>query len=144
MPTYQYSARDRSGKSITATMEATSQSEVARNLREKGYFITKVSKEDKTGLKADIKMPAFMDQPSFRDITLFSRQFATVINAGLPIVQSLAILQQQAEKAGMRNALKKIREDLETGQTLSISLAKFPRIFNDLYVYLVKAGEASG
>jgi len=98
-------------------------------------------------LQAEIKLPKWLDiggRPGLRDVTIFSRQFATVINAGLPVVQSLAILQRQAEKQGFKDALKKIREDVETGIPLSDALAKFPGIFNRLYVYLVRAGELSG
>ena len=146
MPVYEYKARDRSGKLVTATMEAGSQRDVASSLREKGYFISEI-KAPKTGLNADLKLPAWLDiggKVTPRDITVFSRQFATVINAGLPVVQSLAILQRQAEKPSLKNALKKVREDVETGLPLSEALAKFPNIFNRLYIYLVRAGEVSG
>ncbi len=146
MPAYEYKARDRTGKVITASMEAASQRDVAAALRDKGLIPTEI-KVPKGGLNADIKLPAWLDigsKPNMRDVTLFSRQFATVINAGLPVVQSLSILQKQAEKQGLKDALKKIREDVETGQPLSEALAKFPGIFNRLYIYLVRAGEASG
>lgn len=146
MPVFEYKARDRDGKAFTSTMEAASQRDVAAALREKGYFVSEI-KTPKTGLQSDIKLPKWLDigaRPGLRDVTLFSRQFATVINAGLPVVQSLSILQKQADKQGMKDALKKIREDVETGLPLSNALAKFPGIFNKLYVYLVRAGEASG
>lgn len=146
MPVFEYKARDRTGKSLVATMEAGSKRDVATVLKEKGYYVTEI-KEPGTGLNADIALPAWLDptsKPSFRDVTLFSRQFATVINAGLPMVQSLHILQQQAEKQGLKNALKKIREDVETGIPLSDAMGRFPGIFNGLYVNLVRAGEASG
>ncbi len=146
MPTYAYKARDRSGKLVEAVMEAATQRDVAANLREKGLIPTEITLP-KTGLQGDIKLPAWLDfgsQPNLRDVTVFSRQFATVINAGLPVVQSLAILQRQAEKEGLKDALKKIREEVETGLPLSEALAKHPKIFNRLYVYLVRAGEASG
>ncbi len=146
MPVFEYKARDRDGKAFTSTMEAASQRDVAAALREKGYFVSEI-KTPRTGLQSDIKLPKWLDigaRPGLRDVTLFSRQFATVINAGLPVVQSLSILQKQADKQGMKDALKKVREDVETGLPLSNALAKFPGIFNKLYVYLVRAGEASG
>ena len=146
MPVFEYKARDRTGKLIAATMEAGSERDVAASLRQKGYFISEI-KAPKQGLNADIKLPKWLDfgsVPTIRDITIFSRQFATVINAGLPVVQSLAILQRQADKEGLRDALKKVREDVETGQQLSDGLAKHPRLFNKLYIYLVRAGEVSG
>ncbi len=146
MPVFEYKVRDRSGKTISATMEAASQRDVASNLREKGYFISEI-KAPGAGLKADIKLPKWMDigsKPNTRDVSLFSRQFATVINAGLPVVQSLSILQKQADKQGMKDALKIIREDVETGLPLSDALMKHPGIFSKLYIYLVRAGEVSG
>jgi len=143
MPVYSYTARDRSGKVMTATMEAASQRDVAAALRDKGLFVSEI-KQPKTGLQADLKMPAFLDRPGVRDVSLFSRQFATVINAGLPVVQSLSILQRQADKQGMKEALGKVRADVETGMPLSDSMAKHPSIFNRLYIYLVRAGEVSG
>ena len=146
MPVFEYKGRDRSGKPVVATMEAASQRDVAAALREKGYFITEI-KAPKEGLNADIKLPKWLDigsKPNLRDVTIFSRQFATVINAGLPVVQSLSILQKQAEKQGLSDALKNIREDVETGLQLSDALAKFPAIFSRLYIYLVRAGEVSG
>jgi len=146
MPVYEYKARDRTGKLIAATMEAASERDVAASLRQKGYFISEI-KAPKSGLNADIKLPKWLDFgsiPNARDITIFSRQFATVINAGLPVVQSLSILQRQAEKQGLKDALRRVREDVETGQNLSDALSKHPRLFNKLYIYLVRAGEVSG
>ncbi len=146
MPAYTYKARDRSGKLVEAVMEAASQRDVAANLREKGLIPTEIA-VPKTGMQADIKLPAWLDiggKTNLRDVTVFSRQFATVINAGLPVVQSLAILQKQAEKASLKDALKKIREEVETGLPLSEAMGKHPKIFNRLYIYLVRAGEASG
>jgi type IV pilus assembly protein PilC len=145
MPVYTYRARDRAGNVVSATMEAQSERDVAAALRGKGMFVAEI-KAPKTGLNANvtIKMPAWMDRPNLRDVMVFSRQFATVINAGLPVVQSLSILANQAEKQGMKAALKQIREDVETGSPLSDALAKHKSIFNRLYVYLVRAGEVSG
>ncbi len=146
MPIFEYKVRDRGGKVITGTTEALSQRDVATALRQKGYFVTEI-KAPKTGLQSDLRLPKWLDigsVPNVRDITIFSRQFATVINAGLPVVQSLAILQRQAPKQGLKDALKQVREDVETGQQLSNALARHPRLFNKLYIYLVRAGEVSG
>ncbi len=143
MPVYTYTARDRGGKVLTATMEAATQRDVALALRDKGLFVSEI-KAPGAGLRADIKMPAFLDRVGLRDVTIFSRQFATVINAGLPVVQSLSILSRQADKQQMKTALNTVREDVETGSPLSDALAKHKSIFNRLYIYLVRAGEVSG
>ena len=146
MPAYSYKARDRSGRLVEAVMEAATQRDVAANLREKGLIPTEITLP-KSGLQGDVKLPAWLNfggKTNLRDVTIFSRQFATVINAGLPVVQSLAILQRQAEKDSLKDALKKIREEVEVGLPLSDALSRHPKIFNRLYVYLVRAGEASG
>jgi type IV pilus assembly protein PilC len=148
MAVYSYKVRDRSGKLIEATMEAASTKDVATALRDKGYFISEI-KAPGTGVNKDVgdllpKWAKVGGKPNTRDVALFSRQFATVISAGLPVVQSLNILQKQADKKGMKDALKQVREDVETGLPLSDALAKFPGVFNKLYIYLVKAGEVSG
>jgi type IV pilus assembly protein PilC len=128
-------------------MEASSQRDVAASLREKGYFVAEIN-TPKSGLQADIKLPKWLGAgggaPTIRDVTVFSRQFATVINAGLPVVQSLSILQKQSAKEGMKDILKKVREDVETGLPLSDAIAKFPRTFSNLFIHLVRAGEVSG
>ncbi len=147
MPVYEYIARDKQGKTVKATMDAANQSDVAKNLRDKGYYITKIEVDGGSGLKKDLKLPKWLDfgsKPNTRDVSLFSRQFATVINAGLPVVQSLTILQKQAEKEGLKDTLKQVRESVETGLPLSEAMAKFPSVFNQLYVYLCRAGEVSG
>ena len=143
MPVYTYKARDRTGKMVEGNVEAVSQREVALSLRDKGLFVNEI-KAPKSGLQMDIKMPAFLDRVGLRDVTIFSRQFATVINAGLPVVQSLNILARQTEKQQFKNALNKVREDVETGQPLSDSLARHPSIFNRLYIYLVQGRRGIG
>ena len=126
MPVYTYKARDRSGKMVEGNLEAASQREVALSLRDRGMFVNEI-KAPRSGLQMDIKMPAFLDRVGLRDVTIFSRQFATVINAGLPVVQSLNILSRQTEKQQFKNALNKVREDVETGQPLSDALGRHPR-----------------
>lgn len=146
MPLFEYKVRDRTGRLITGREESPSQRDLALSLREKGYFVAEI-KPPKTGLNADVKLPAWLNlggKVTLRDVALFSRQFATVINAGLPVVQSLAILQRQANKEAFKTVLKGVREGVETGLPLSEALSKYPHIFNRLYVYLVRAGEASG
>jgi len=144
MATYQYTVRDKSGKLITSSMEAESRRAVVDTLREKGYYIAEI-KEPGSGLGADIKIPGLGPRkPTLRDITIFSRQFSTMISSGLPVVQSLTILHKQTESKGLQNIIKEVRTDVEGGTPLSDALAKHPRTFDGLYVNLVRAGEVSG
>lgn len=144
MATYTYKVRDQGGKLILSTMEAESMKIVRETLREKNFFILSIE-EPKRGLNAEIKIPGIGSSlPGMKMVAVFSRQLATMINSGLPLVQSLAIMQRQVEHAGFQKILKDIRTDVEGGLPFSDSIAKHPKVFNRLYLNLVRAGEVSG
>lgn len=144
MPVFQYRVRDRSGKIFTSQIEADTIAQVRDALRAKELFIVDI-KSPKTGLQGDVKIP-FLDNrpPGLKQVALFSRQLATMINAGVPLVQSLAIMQRQVEHKGLANIVKNLRTDVESGTPLSEAIAKHPRVFSRLYLNLVRAGETSG
>ncbi|PTA66526.1 type II secretion system F family protein [Deinococcus arcticus] len=144
MPVFEYRVRDRSGKVLKSQMEAETATQVRDALRAKNLMIVEI-KAPKSGLSADVKIP-FLDNrpPSLKQVAIFSKQLATLINAGVPLVQSLAILQKQIEHKGFQGVVKEMRTDVESGTPLSETLVKHPKIFNRLYVNLVRAGETSG
>jgi type IV pilus assembly protein PilC len=146
MTTYTYKVRDQSGKLISSSMEADNAKLVRDALREKNLFIVSIE-EPKKGLSGEVKIP-FLDNanavPGLKPVALFSRQLSTMIDAGLPLVQSLAILQKQVEHKGFQKILKEIRTDVEGGLPFSDSLSKHPKVFNRLFLNLVRAGEISG
>ncbi|GGN31722.1 type II secretion system F family protein [Deinococcus daejeonensis] len=144
MPVFEYRVRDRSGKVLKSQMEAETANQVRDALRSKGLMIVEI-KAPKSGLNADIKIP-FLDNrpPSLKQVAIFSKQLATLINAGVPLVQSLAILQKQIDHKGFQGVVKEMRGEIEAGTPLSEALAKHPKIFNRLYLNLVRAGETSG
>jgi type IV pilus assembly protein PilC len=146
MTTYTYKVRDQSGKLISSSMEADNAKLVRDALREKNLFIVSIE-EPKKGLSGEVKIP-FLDNanavPGLKPVALFSRQLSTMIDAGLPLVQSLAILQKQVEHKGFQKILKDIRADVEGGLPFSDSLSKHPKVFNRLFLNLVRAGEVSG
>ena len=142
MPLYHYRAKDRQGRSIAATIEADDIRTAAKILREKGYFISEL-KEPGKGLQAEITIPGLERGPGLKDIAIFSRQLATMLSAGLPIVQAIAILERQTENKGFQKLLKEIRTDVEGGSNFSDALSKH-KVFSRLYVNLVRAGETSG
>jgi type IV pilus assembly protein PilC len=144
MPTFTYKVRDTSGKMILSSMEAESARHVRDALREKNFFIVSIE-EPKSGLNRDIKIPGLGDGlPGLKQVAIFSRQLATMINAGLPLVQSLAIMQRQVEHKGFKKILGEIRTEVEGGLPFSDALAKHPKVFSRLYLNLVRAGEVSG
>ncbi|HYA30427.1 MAG TPA: type II secretion system F family protein [Acidobacteriota bacterium] len=126
-------------------LEAPSLEAALTRLREQRIRpITNRVREKGKGLEKEISIPGFGDKVTTKDISLATRQLATMIDAGLPIVQCLDILGQQSENKLMRNTLITVRKDVEGGCTLADALRKHPKIFDDLYVNMVEAGEAGG
>ena len=144
MPAYEYRARDRGGQVLKSQMEAESEAQVRDALRARNLMILDI-KAPKTGLNADIKIPGLTDRPpGLKQVAVFSKQLATLINAGVPLVQSLAILQRQLDNKTFENVIKKVRGEVESGVPLSEALQEHPKIFGRLFINLVRAGETSG
>ena len=138
MPLYEYTARNSTGQIQKGQLEAQSPEEVNAHLRKNRMMLVSVRQAPKAirlGGKARIKT---------RDIVIFTRQFSTMINAGLPLVQSLTILAQQTENKALKEVTKAVVYDVESGNTLADAFAKHPKAFSDLYVNMVAAGEAGG
>ncbi len=142
MPVYHYRARDRHGRTVAAVIEATDVRSAVRILREKGFYVTEI-KEPPRGLQVEINLSFLESGPSLKDIAIFSRQLATMLASGLPIVQALQVLEKQTENKKFKAIIKAVRTDVEGGSPFSEALAKH-RIFSRLYINLVRAGEASG
>lgn len=144
MPVYEYRARDREGKVLKSQMDAESEAQVRDALRARNLMILEI-KAPKTGLNADVKIPGLTDRPpGLKQVAVFSKQLATLINAGVPLVQSLAILQRQVDNKTFETVLKKVRGDVESGTPLSEALQQHPKVFSRLFINLVRAGETSG
>jgi len=142
--TFSYSVRDRSGKMVSGKIDADSQAAVASKLKSMGYAPVSIVKDAGGGMKADIKLPSLGAKVKLKDLAIFSRQFATMINAGLSLLRALSILEEQTENKELAAVLTEVRQDIETGQSLSQSLGKHPMIFPPLMVNMTKAGEVGG
>jgi type IV pilus assembly protein PilC len=142
MATFAYKVRDRSGKIFTGNMEGDNRSSVVSRLREMDYFITSVS--EKRGNILFSKQINLFKSIKLRDLTLFYRQFATMVNAGLTLVNSLDILIEQVENKALSNNIKVVKSDVEAGSTLADAMAKFPQVFSELYISMIRAGEIGG
>ncbi len=139
MPTFTYSARPAGGGDIrNGEIELTSKEEVAAYLHRQKLIPLAIREKDK-GLTLSLT-----GGPKTRDIVIFTRQFATMINAGLPLVQCLEILAEQTDNPGLRKAIEEVLYDVESGNTLADSLGRHPKVFTRLYVNMVAAGEAGG
>ncbi len=138
MPLFEYTARSSTGQIQKGQLEAQSTEEVSAHVRKNRMILVSVRqapKAIKLGMGPRIKT---------RDIVIFTRQFATMINAGLPLVQSLTILAQQSENKALQEVTRAVVYDVEAGNTLADAFAKHPKAFSDLYVNMVAAGEAGG
>ncbi|HBF34149.1 TPA: pilus assembly protein PilC [Candidatus Sumerlaeota bacterium] len=147
MALFQYTARNNQGKVVTGTIEAGNQSVVIKQLREQGLLPTGIQEGATLGANtalAKTKPGGRSGKIRLDDLVVFSRQFATMIRAGLPLIEVLNILSEQAEKATMRQVLKTIEKDVEAGSSLTEAMVKHPKVFNTFFVSMVKAGEAAG
>lgn len=142
MPTFAYKVRNRSGKIFTGSMEGESRSVAVSRLREMDYFITSISEKKKSALFS--QQITLFQSIKLRDLTIFYRQFATMVNAGLTLVNSLNILTEQVENKALANNIKVVKSDIEAGSTLADAMAKFPQVFSELYISMVRAGEIGG
>ena len=145
MAVFVWEGKTAQGKVLKGEMEAQSAQAVLARLRSQRIQpIPARVREKGKGLEREITIPGFRETIKPRDVMIFTRQFATMIDAGLPIVQSLDILTQQTENKTFRNTIREIKQDVEGGATLAESLKKHPKAFDDLYVNMVAAGEIGG
>jgi type IV pilus assembly protein PilC len=139
MPTFSYSARPASGGDMqTGELDLPSKDEVLAHLHRQKLIPVSVREKPK-----ELTL-SFGSGVSTRDIVIFTRQFATMINSGLPLVQSLDILAEQTENQALRKTISDVLYDVESGHTLADAMRKHPKVFTDLYVNMVAAGEAGG
>jgi len=142
MATFVYKVRNRTGKIFTGSMEGENRASVVSRLREMDYFITSISEKKKSALFS--QQITLFQGVKLRDLTIFYRQFATMVNAGLTLVNSLGILVEQVENKTLSNIIKTVKSDVEAGSTLANAMAKHPQVFSELYISMVRAGEVGG
>jgi type IV pilus assembly protein PilC len=141
MATYGYTVRDKAGKVVKGTLDGENREAVSAKLRQMGFIILSLN-EDRLAALSRIEIGG--TSVKLKDITVFSRQFATMINAGLSLTKCLSILGQQTESKTLGEIITQVGRDVEAGQSLSESLAKHPKVFPPLFVNMVRAGETGG
>ncbi len=161
MPKFDYVAMDSRGKETKGTLEVANQSEAIARLKEMNFFPTKVveaeSKDKKADAKAkaaaggkkkgggiNIKIPGFGGKVKSKVLTVFTRQLATLVDAGLPLLRGLRVLERQERNPTLKRILNELAVAIEGGSTFSEALAQHPKVFNRLFVNMVKAGELGG
>jgi type IV pilus assembly protein PilC len=137
--TYTYKARDKAGNVLNGTIQADNEALVLARLREQGFVPLEVGKQ---GRGMNIELTA--KKVKLKELSVVSRQFATMVNSGLPILRALSILADQTENPELGRVLGLVRTDVEQGASLSGAMAKHPKVFNDLFVAMVKSGEMGG
>lgn len=158
MPSFSYVALDIHGEEIKGFLEAANINAATSQLRDMGYFPTSVkqqtgtskfggpSKAGKAGgaMNFNIKIPGFSKRVGVNDLTTFTRELATLIDAGLPVVRSLNILKDQSKPGALKDILTEVIENIEGGSSLSEALTRHPSTFSKLYINMMKAGEVGG
>src|SRR6266496_3361062 len=161
MPKFSYVAMDSRGKETKGTLEVASQNEAIGRLKEMGFFPTKVVEAEKTKDKAkakagaragkkkgaldlSIKIPGLSGRVKPKILTAFTRQLATLVDAGLPLLRGLRVLERQERNPTLKSIINDLALAIEGGSTFSEGLAQHPKIFNRLFVNMVKAGELGG
>ena len=148
MATFVYEALDKGGKPLRGTIDAETEDVVLERLKGMGYYPTRITRSKGVSGKIDLgSVPGLkwlFGRISLKHLTAFTRQLATLIEAGLPLLRSLAILEEQNESGQFKTVIHEISGGIENGGTLSEGLARYPKVFNKLYVNMVRAGEIGG
>ncbi len=141
MATFVYTVRDRAGKIAKGKLDGENKESVQAKLTQMGYIILEL---DGQNSMAALKGITFGTGVKPKDVTIFARQFSTMINAGLSLTKCLSILGTQTENAYLREIISQLGKDVEAGQSLSDSLSKHPKVFPPIFVNMVRAGETGG
>jgi type IV pilus assembly protein PilC len=141
MPTFAYRGRNQTGQVVAGQIEANTTEAVVAQLRQQRIFPISVKPQPKP---VELKVPGFGKKIKGKDLAVFTRQFATMLDAGLPLVQCLEILASQQPNKQFKKTLTEIREDVEGGSTFAAALRRHPKAFDSLYANMVEAGEAGG
>ncbi len=142
--TFDYKVRDQMGNLVEGKLEADSIPVVVNRLREMGYLPVSVTPAKGKGLKTEIIIPGFSDRVQPKEVAVFTRQFATMVDSGLSISRSISVLANQVENKHFAAVLRTVHDDVDSGTNLAAALRKHPKVFDDLYVAMVAAGEVGG
>lgn len=142
MAVFRYSAKDNTGRVISGVIEAETDAMVVDRLRDMGFFIMNLERTVERGDVFQSLQGLF--GIGLKDLAIFSRQFATMINSGLSLVRTLSILEQQSTNKRLKDIVAQVRVDVEGGRPLSDAMARHPKAFSSLFVNMVKAGETGG
>ncbi|MFA5438183.1 MAG: type II secretion system F family protein [Candidatus Omnitrophota bacterium] len=142
MTTYNYTAKDKNGYTLNGSLDVSSESEAADALHKKELTIISIEQAKDKASKAGARVK---DQKvKLDDLVIFTRQLATMIDSGIPLVHALGILSEQVENPSLKGVVVSVRQDIEAGMSFCDALAKHPKVFSDLFINMARAGESSG
>ena len=147
MPVYEYTALDRAGKNIAGIIDADSTVAARQKLRASGKYPVQVSEtitKTKTEAGTRLSLPSILNRVTADDIHAFTRQLATLLNAGIPLVAALDALMEQSISPPLKKIIAQIKESVNEGNSLTLSLSRHPKLFSNIYINMIRAGEASG
>jgi type IV pilus assembly protein PilC len=144
MPQFKYTARNNLGKMIEGVIEAPLQKSAAEKLRSQRYTVMSLVEAKAAGGSFFSKINPFKGGVTAKDLVIFSRQLATLVSAGVPIVQGLNILEEQIESPAFKKVITNVRSDIESGIAIADAMKKHPQAFSELYVSMIRAGETGG
>jgi type IV pilus assembly protein PilC len=139
---FAYRVRTRDGRTMSGSLVADGEGAVAAMLKKQGMIPLEITKEGKVSMKMEINIR--QPKVKLKDLAIFSRQFATMINGGLTLLRALTILSEQTENKLLAETITNVRDDVERGSSLSGAMSKHPKVFNRLFVSLIRAGETGG
>ncbi|HSG79825.1 MAG TPA: type II secretion system F family protein, partial [Acidimicrobiia bacterium] len=143
--TFEYRARDRSGAIHAGEIDGSTSTAVAQALRERGFIPLKIDEKKTSAFSKEIRIPGLSrSKVKTKDISIFSRQMATMVNSGLTLIRVLSILEMQTDNDALRQVISDVRSRVERGTDLSTALEAHPKVFGHLYVSMVRAGEVGG
>jgi len=142
--TFDYKVRDKGGKLVEGQLEGDSLSLVVGKLREMGYMPIAVTPQSKTNVNREIHIPGITDRVKLIETAVATRQLATMVESGLSVMRALGILVVQVQNKQLAKVLAEVQSDVERGSSLSAACAKHPKVFNNLFITMVEAGEAGG
>ena len=142
--TFSYKVKDKAGKLHDGEMQASSQAMVAKTLRDRGFMPVLVEEKKASSFQKEIRIPGLSGRVKVKEVAIFSRQFATMINSGLSLLRSLTILAEQTPNRAFRDVILDVKASVEKGSSLSQALEKHPKVFPRLYTSMVKSGEVGG
>ncbi len=145
MPKFRYVARDRAGKSSTGQLQAQDEADLRNVLRANGLFLTQIKgstgHEDGTGAGSQ---DLFAKKPSLQDLVIATRQLATMMHAGMPMMETLNLVGSQMTKPVLKNAFRDLELSVSSGESLSVAMTRYPKVFSKLIIAFVESGEATG